>query len=320
MEPWMYAGLGAVGAWALAHMKTSRPDGSIIKNLHPYRKLMPYVMRGRNESVVYFDTYVNAEPLLEYIGQAKDKFGCNMSHCLVGAGFIGLVENPTMNQFSHGQRLYERDGRWISFSMKRQRKNKKAKLSVVKKRLQDGETFRDLCERINDGISVERSGKKTAADKEFDIFKVLPRPAMNGMVHFVNTLDYFNLLPGWFIEGDGMYTSIFIANLGSVGMGPGYHHLYEWGNCPLFMMVGKVEDKPVAKNGEVVVQKTLHIRWSYDERIDDGLSARFGIDSVRRALENPFEYLGCLKDDGSDARPLSTPGEPPADYDAEAWM
>jgi hypothetical protein len=311
MEVWMIVALALVAVWALAHMKTSRPDGTIIKRLHPYRKLMPYVMRGRNESVVFFDTYVNAEPLLEYLDQAKQKFDVNMSHCLVGAGFVGLVENPTMNQFSHGQRLYERDGRWISFSMKRKRKDKKAKLSVVKKRLNEGETFRQLCERINDGINVERSGKKTAADKEFDIFKVLPRPAMNGMVHFVNLLDYFNLLPGWFIEGDGMYTSIFIANLGSVGMAPGYHHLYEWGNCPLFMMVGKVEERPVVRNGEIVVQKTMHIRWSYDERIDDGLSARFGIDSVKRALEHPFEYLGCLADDGSDARPLSTPGEPP---------
>ena len=53
--------------------------------------------------------------------------------------------------------------------------------------------------------------------------------------------------------------------------------------------------------------KQMHVRWSYDERIDDGLSANYGIQSVKRALENPYQYLGCLKDDGSDSRALDTP-------------
>ena len=39
--------------------------------------------------------------------------------------------------------------------------------------------------------------------------------------NLLRVLDYFNLLPAFFIEGDGMYTSIFVANLGSVGMDPG---------------------------------------------------------------------------------------------------
>lgn len=307
MAPWLIALLVVLALYILAEAKTSRSDGELVKKLHPYRRLMPYVMRGRNESVVYFDTYVNAEPLLEYLEQAKEKFGANLTHCLVASGFIGITEAPTMNYFSHGRRLYKRKGRWISFSMKRKKKNKKAKLSVVKKQQLEGETFRGLCERVNAGINVERSGKKTAADKEFDLFNALPRPLLSVAANLLRVLDYFNLLPAFFIEGDGMYTSIFVANLGSVGMDPGYHHLYEWGNCPLFMMVGKVAERPVVIDGEVKVQKQLHIRWSYDERIDDGLSARFGIDAVQKVLEHPFEYFGCLADDGSDARPLDTP-------------
>jgi hypothetical protein len=120
----------------------------------------------------------------------------------------------------------------------------------------------------------------------------------------VKTLDYYNVLPASFIVNDGLYTSMFIANLGSVGMDAGFHHLYEWGNCPLFLMAGKVEERPVVHDGAVVARKQLHVRWSYDERIEDGLTASFGIESVIRALEHPYEYFGCLAEDGSDARPL----------------
>ena len=62
--------------------------------------------------------------------------------------------------------------------------------------------------------------------------------------------------------------------------------------------------------GQVVVRPTLHIRWSYDERIDDGLNARFGIDSALRALEHPFEYFGCIAEDGSDRHPLGAAAPP----------
>ena len=87
-------------------------------------------------------------------------------------------------------------------------------------------------------------------------------------------------------------------------MGPGFHHLYEWGTCPLFIMVGKIEDKVVAVDGKVKIQKTLHIRFSYDERIDDGLTARHGIDSAIKVLENPYEYLGCIAEDGTDSKSM----------------
>jgi hypothetical protein len=209
-----------------------------------------------------------------------------------------------MNRFSSGRRLYQRKGIYMTFSMKRRQLDTEAKLATVKLKLGHGETFAQLAERMNAKISTERSDTKTYADREFDLLNSMPRPILRFGVWLLRTLDYYNCLPGGFIENDGLYTSMFCANLGSLKMNAGYHHLYEWGNCPLFMMVGQLEERPVVVDGAVVARKTLHIRWSYDERIDDGLTARFGIDSAVRALENPHEYFGCLADDGSDARPL----------------
>jgi len=293
-----------VAVWALAHAKHSRPDGRLLPATHPYRAVMGHIMRTRNESVVYFDVYVDAEPLERYLADAQKVFAADLTHCFVAAAFISLTQNPSMNRFSSGHRLYERSDRTISFSMKRKQLDKQAKLATVKVRLEPGDTFRALCERVNKDISVERSGKKTYQDKEFNLFTALPRPIFRGGVTLLKTLDYYNLLPGEFIKKDPLFTSIFVANLGSLGMGAGFHHLYEWGNCPLFMMIGQVEERPIAKNGRVEARRTIHIRWSYDERIDDGLNARFGIDGVNRVLANPYEYLGCLAEDGSDARPL----------------
>jgi hypothetical protein len=301
--------LGLFVLWVVLSMKTGRKDGTFLK-VPKYRRMMFFIMPSRNESVVYFDREIRAEPIEAYIEKTKPLFGASLTHAGVAALNIGLAENPRMNQFVVGRRMYKRDGRWITFSMKRKKLNKHAKLSAVKLQMQDGETFRELCQRINGGIKVERSGVKTAADKEFDLLDVLPRAGLWWANKLIRWLDYYNILPyDLFIKEDGMYTSAFLANLGSVGMGPGYHHLYEHGTCPLFLMFGKVEERPVVEDGEVKVGRVMHVRFSYDERIADGLTAKFGIESVARVLGDPERWLGCLAEDGGDAKPMWPHGE-----------
>ncbi|MFT7517981.1 MAG: hypothetical protein ACI9MC_000105 [Kiritimatiellia bacterium] len=310
---WPYAVAGGMLAtlflvWLVLELKTSRPDGTPIK-VHPYRKLMAFVMRGRNESIVFFDSYIPADEITRYLEVARGKFGANLTHAVVAAVSVAIAENPPLNRFTVGKRLYQRKGRHITFSMKRQKANKKAKLAAVKLKMDNNESFRELAERINSHITIERSGKKTYADKEFALFNAVPRPILELAVTLFKLADYYNMLPGSFIESDGMYTSCFVANLGSLQMGAGYHHLYEWGNCPIFVMVGQVEDRPAVVNGEVVAQSCLHVRYSMDERIADGINARVAVASMGRVLRDPFKELGCLADDGSDRVSLGPKAE-----------
>lgn len=307
---WMSSAAIAFGVlaflWVLASMKTSRPDGRMLK-VHPFRRMMTFIMQGRNESVVYFDDYIEVEKLHAYIADARERFPVDITHCTVAGVALGLATAPKMNRFVVGHRLYERNGRWITFSMKRRKMDREAKLAAVKLEMPDGQTFRELAERINGKVVIERSDRKTSFDIEMNLLSALPRGVLRFAVRLWRLADYYNLLPGLLIRTDAMYTSVFVANLGSLRMGAGYHHLYEWGSCPLFLMIGQIEDRPVVRNGEVVVRPMMHVRFSYDERIDDGLNARFGIDTLRTVLEDPYTYLGCLREDGSDARPLSEP-------------
>ncbi len=57
------------------------------------------------------------------------------------------------------------------------------------------------------------------------------------------------------------------------------------------------------EDGQVVARKVLHIRFSFDERVDDGLNAGKGIEALRTVLEDPYRYLGDPKaDDFGSAR------------------
>ncbi len=295
---------------ALLTLRTSRPDGTLVGKVHAYRKMMLFIMPTRNESVVYYDDYAEAEPVERYLEAVRKRFHADMTHVVVAAISASLKKNPSMNRFVAGRRLYQRKGTWITFSMKRERLNRAAKLSAVKREIPADQSFFQLCEGLRQNINVERSDAVTYTDKEVNTLSRIPRPILRVGVQLLRTLDYYGLLPGSFIKNDAMYTSVFSANLGSLGMKAGYHHLYEWGNCPLFIMVGRSEERAIVENGQVVVKKVIPIRFTYDERIDDGLNAGHGIKGVIDALENPFELLGCVAADGSDDHPI---GEPPAE-------
>lgn len=274
--------------------RTARPDGTLL-SVHPYRRVMWYIMRRRNESVVYWDFDVNVDKLLPYLAEAKVAFGATPTHAIVAAVGIALHEHPKMNRFVSGKRLYKRNGAWISFSMKRVQMDKEAKLAVVKQEFVEGMTFRDLCSQTAEQIVDNRSGRKTYADKELGLFDKLPRVVFDVSHRVFELADYLNLLPGAFIERDPMFSSVFVSNLGSMGIDAGYHHLYEWGNCPIFLMIGKVEDRAVRDGDGTKWVKSMRIRVTFDERINDGLSAFRGVESIKRVLEDPYAELGPIE-------------------------
>jgi hypothetical protein len=140
-------------------------------------------------------------------------------------------------------------------------------------------------------VNRERSDKKSYTDKEIWLVTRLPRLLLCFFVWLVRWCDAHNLLPASFIKNDPLYASMFVANVGSIGMDAAFHHLYEYGNISLFCTVGKIQEMPVVENGKLAVGKVLHIRWSYDERIDDGFTSNKGIGSAVRVLEDPFTYF-----------------------------
>ena len=282
----------------LASFKGSRPDGELLRQA-PIRRLMLHIMPTRSESTVLVEAAVDAAPLEAFLARARPQLGANLTHAVVAAAGVALAVNPRLNRFSSGGRLYSRRGRWVSFSMKRAvdpdgTVSRKAGMATVKIPMVEGEGFGALCARINGDIRLQRSGTRTAADKEYDLFDLLPTALLDLAAPLVRWLDAHNLLPRFFIDGDALFTSVFVANLGSLGMRGGFHHLFEYGNCPIFLVVGAVEERAVVRDGAVAAVRQLPLWFTYDERIEDAANARHAVEAIQRILEDPDRWLSGL--------------------------
>jgi hypothetical protein len=260
-----------------------RPDGTLVTDLSAMRRFMPFVSPRRNDSLVYFSQVVDAEPGLAFLerinaGRPPDR-QVTYFHLLLRALTRCFAERPRLNRFVSGGRLYQRDGIWLSFSAKRAFTDD-APILTVKRRMDLDGSLVEMVDAIHDKLDAGRRGKRTTSDNEMDLMLRLPTPLIRLLMACARGLDALGLLPRGMIDADPLYVSGFLANLGSIGIEAGYHHLWEWGNCPVFGVLGLLETGPDGR-------RRVEIKWTYEERIEDGFNAALGLGLVREGLEQP---------------------------------
>lgn len=269
-----------------------RRDGTLAE-VAPYRRIMPFLMQGRNESAVYFEQLLDvsrAVPWLE-AWNARTGHRATVFHLVLHALSTVLHQRPRLNRFVIGRRIYDRKGVFLTFAAKKAMHDD-APLATVKRRFEPGETFAELVAALTGEVAVARSDKRSKVDKELSIFLRLPGPLLAFAVGALRWLDRRGLAPRALIGDDPLYTSAFVANLGSLQIDAAYHHLYEYGNCPLFVTIGRLGPAVmVGDDGAPVTRPSLMLRYSYDERVEDGFYAAHAIARVREWIEDPSGWL-----------------------------
>ena len=78
-------------------------------------------------------------------------------------------------------------------------------------------------------------------------------------------------MPGAIRRASPFHTSVFITDIGSLGIKPIYHHLYDFGTTSIFIAFGaKEEEQVLDEAGRVVVRRSVGLKIVNDERICDG--------------------------------------------------
>ncbi len=266
-----------------------RADGDYVPDLPRTRRIMPFIMRKRNESNVFFEQKLDTTKTSAFLRNFRDRTGlrATMLHLLIYASGKMLKDWPRMNRFIAGGRIFQRRGIWISFSAKK-RKTEDAPIVLVKREIDPAWNFEELVSRIEGGITESRSDKLSTTDTELSLMFKLPVFLIGWLVWLLMKLDHFGLLPGSFIKKDPLFASLFIANLGSIDLDAGFHHLYEYGNIPMLIMAGRSKEEVIAGlGGNPEVRTMMTLRYSFDERIEDGLYAGRALDIMKRIIEDP---------------------------------
>ncbi len=268
-----------------------RIDGRRLRTLPPMDQVSPYIMVHRNESSNLFSDSIEITGIERYIRQKRKEgmtsFG--IMHVLLAAYVRTLAKYPAVNRFLAGQKVYSR-GNDVQFCITvKKEMSTSSPETVIKVHLTPYDTAMDIYNKVN--AEIEKV-KNTPLDSSFDntaqILNMIPGVILKFVVWLLKLLDYFGLLPGFLLEVSPFHGSVFFTSMGSLGIPPIYHHLYDFGNLPAFGAFGcKRRALETTEDGTIVQRKYIDVKFALDERIVDGFYYATFFKQFKRVLSHP---------------------------------
>jgi len=269
-----------------------RIDGRKIRTLAPMAQITAYFQWERNICSNFFEESFEITQIDRYIRQKRREgltdFG--ITHVLLAAYVRGVARYPQLNRFINGQKVYSR-GEDIQYCMViKKEMNVDSPDTSIKVHLSPRDTAKDVYEKLNAAVESVKATKELDSnlDSLIMLLNLIPSVVLKFTVWFLKLLDYFGLLPKFLLELSPFHGSLFFTSMGSLGIPPIYHHLYDFGNLPVFGAFGcKRKAVEVLEDGTIVPRKYIDVKFVLDERICDGYYYATFFKYYRRLLRNP---------------------------------
>ncbi len=277
-----------------------RNDATYVSDLTPYKRMLPFVMPKRVDSLVYHTLtldFTEAVAFVREMNREEEKDHQYRVFELFLAAFLRtVVLRPHLNRFIMNYDVWQRNELSLNFVVKEEYTDEAPDHTAVLTFRPDM-TFQEIATVINDFIEDSRNGGvANQSDRAIGFFLSFPKIVLRAMIRILKILDIRGIAPAALREADGLHATAFVANLGSISlMDAPYHHLYEWGTTSIFLTMGKLKRKRlVDEEGNRSFKDTMEISVTIDERISDGFYFIRSLGVLQHLLHNPELLLNAV--------------------------
>lgn len=271
-----------------------RSDGYKLRKIDPFFRVIPHIMKKRSASEIFFEERIYIAKAQKFIRELRNEgYRCGFLHIMIAAMVRMYSQKPKVNRFIRGRKHYARNEISISFAIKKEM-SEKAEETTVKVKFKPDVTIYEVIDEVNRIIDLNKQKEqKNNTDKFVIFFKFLPNFVLAGAMGLIRMLDYIGILPKFLIELSPFHASMFITDVGSIGIKPVYHHLYNLGTVTSFVAFGtRAKEQYVDSDMKVENRKALDVRVVSDERVVDGYYFAGAIKLASRILSDPT----CLRE------------------------
>jgi len=268
-----------------------RSDGYKVRTINPMNKFMPYVMPQRcdacNTYADMFDVSKTDRFCREKVKQGKTNFG--FLHILVASYVRAISQRPALNRFVSGQKIFHRHDIQIVMTIKKTLAIDSPD-TCIKVRLSPDDTVDEVYDKLNAAITEVQNQpeEKSSFDKLNKALSLIPGLLCRWAVKILNFADYFGWLPKKLLWLSPFHGSMIVTSMGSLGIRPIYHHIYNFGNLPVFLAYGGRRSViSLDAEGKPITKKYIELKAVTDERICDGFYYASAFKIIKRCVENP---------------------------------
>ena len=272
-----------------------RKDGRRVRTAQPMAKMMAFIMKDRADALNYFADELDVTETDVFCKKmiADGYEGFSFLHIMLAAYVRTISQKPALNRFISGQRIYARNNIEVNMVIKKDMSEDSpdTAISVI---FEPDDTVIDVYEKFNAAVQKEKEKEEldSGFDKTAGTLASLPRPILRLAVRLLFWMDYHGLLPKFLTDLSPFHGSMIITSMGSLGIKPIYHHIYNFGNLPVFISYGvKRTEYKLKRDGSVEQRRMMDLKVVTDERICDGFYYASAFKLIRRFVERPAVLL-----------------------------
>lgn len=268
-----------------------RSDGRRLRSIDGMAAVANYIMPNRNGASNSILDTIEITPVERYIhkkrAEGMENFG--ITHVFLAAYVRCVAKYPGLNRFLSGQRVYQRDED-IQFVMAMKKDMRTdGNETMIKLHLTQTDTVKEVYEKYNKiFVEVKNSPLNSNFDMIAGALASIPGLLLKFVVWLLKVTDYFGKLPKFLLEVSPFHGSVIFTSMGSLGIPPIVHHLYDFGNLPVFVAFGRKYRKvELDSDGKPVLRRYVDFVLNTDERTVDGFYYATVLKQFRKILRNP---------------------------------
>ncbi len=267
-----------------------RLDGRLVRGVQPMATLSPYFMLNRVGASNLFADTVEITNVERFIRQKRrdgyKHFG--LMHVIIASYVRLCAEYPGLNRFIAGNKIFARFDIEVAMTVKREL-SIQGEETEIKVKFKPSDTAQDVYNRYNEALqNAFGDGEENDFDALAKTLNYIPSFVKLFALVLLRFLDYFGILPTQLTDLSPFHGSACFTSMGSLGIPPIYHHLYDFGNVTAFCAFGaKRTEKSLDAEGNTVVKKYVDLTWNTDERVVDGYYYAAALKRMRYLLGHP---------------------------------
>lgn len=266
-----------------------RYDGWRVRNVDAVFSVIPFFLRTRMDAQNFFEEKVDIDDIEAFIKEHKEDIpDLSIMHVVMAAMVRLISQRPHLNRYVVWNKIFARNHINFSIAIKRSLSDE-GEETLIKPHFLPTDTLQDIVRKTKlEQNQNQQVGHQNSSDLISKILGILPEFLMRSVVFILLHLDKVGLLPKFINDASPWHSSIFLTNIGSIGVESIYHHLYEFGTCSMFVAMGKKSRRhTITKSGEFKVHKSILLKFVMDERICDGFYYASSMRIFNKVLSDP---------------------------------
>ena len=258
------------------------------KKVSPWRKIALSMWHNQEEASFYGWIDLDATGIIKTIDSFKQD-GKRMSPTTIAAKAIAVAMSkyPQVNGLIRLGRIYERQN--IDIFLQVAPDDSGENLTGMVIRNCDQKSLEEINEEIRTRVAKIKTGEKDDFMKSTKMLAALPTFLVGWIIGFISFVNYtLNIWSPLLQSPRDGFGSAMVTSVGMLGLEHGIAPLIPSNRCPIIIAVGKLEEKAVVRNGEIVIEPVLPITGTFDHRLVDGVGASHLLRALKEYIKAPY--------------------------------